>query len=53
MWPTSWSFQISPEGVNALRLYQYRGTDKSYLYKYVLSPWAQYCVDKFTPTWTA
>jgi hypothetical protein len=42
---------ITPEGRTALSLYKYSGEDRSYLYKYVLSPWAQYCVDHFTP-WT-
>lgn len=33
--------------------YKYKGTDNSYTYKFVLSPFAQWCVDKFTPTTTA
>jgi ethanolaminephosphotransferase len=32
--------------------YKYKGGDQSYLYSYVLSPWAQFCVD-LTPTWVA
>jgi hypothetical protein len=53
MWPASWNFVITDEGKRALRAYTYKGTDKSYLYKYVLSPWSQVCIDKFTPTWIA
>lgn len=32
--------------------YKYRGGDNSILYTYLLSPWAQYCVD-CTPRWVA
>ena len=32
-----------------LKKYQYHGTDNSILYNYVLSPFAQFCVDKFVP----
>ncbi len=44
---------ITPEGREALKRYKYAGADLSYLYKHVLSPWAQFCVDKFTPLWIA
>jgi ethanolaminephosphotransferase len=36
-----------------LHTYQYSGGDSSPVYKYVLSPWAQFCVDNFVPTWLA
>ena len=32
-----------------LKHHVYRGYDNSFIYKYVLSPVAQYCVDHFTP----
>jgi hypothetical protein len=40
---------ITPAGRAALASYKYKGEDRSLLYKYVLSPWAQFCVDYFTP----
>ena len=33
--------------------YKYSGTDSSLLYKHVLSPLAQNCVDMFVPSWVA
>jgi hypothetical protein len=46
-----WKY-ITPEGrVNVLQ-YKYRGTDHSYIYKYIGSPLAEFCV-KLTPTWVA
>lgn len=33
--------------------YKYSGGDSSPVYKYVLSPFAQYCVDRFIPLWFA
>jgi ethanolaminephosphotransferase len=33
--------------------YQYHGSDSSPIYKYILSPFAQFCVDAFTPLWMA
>lgn len=38
--------------IKALRDYTYRGGDTSYIYKYLLSPLAQFCVD-LIPTWVA
>lgn len=38
---------------HAIRTYKYSGGDASLTYKYVLSPFAQFCVDYFTPTWVA
>ena len=36
-----------------LRAYKYRGQDHSLLFKYVLSPWAEFCVRTFVPLWVA
>ena len=36
-----------------LRNHKYSGADNSLLYKYVLSPFASYCVDTFTPQTTS
>ena len=36
-----------------LTKYKYNGGDRSYIYEYVLSPWAQFCVDTFVPQWVA
>lgn len=36
-----------------LRNYQYKGGDSSPIYKYALSPLAQFCVETFTPRWVA
>lgn len=44
---------ITDSGAAALRAYKYSGVDKSLTYKYVLSPFAQWCVDKFTPVTVA
>ena len=38
---------------NNLVNYKYKGGDTSYTYKYVLSPFALWCVDNLTPTWMA
>lgn len=40
---------ISKAGRENLKKYRYHGVDKSLLYKYALSDWAQWCVDKFIP----
>ena len=37
----------------ALRNYKYVGSDTSLIYKHVLSPLAQFCVDSFCPSWLA
>jgi hypothetical protein len=44
---------ITPQRSTALRNFQYKGQDLSLLYRYVLSPWAQFLVDFATPTWLA
>lgn len=36
-----------------LTKYKYNGGDRSYIYKYILSPWAEFCVDTFIPKWVA
>ena len=40
---------IDGKGAAALKSYKYSGSDLSLTYKHVLSPLAQFCVDKFTP----
>lgn len=40
---------ITPHGRAAVKEYKYKGEDRSLLYKYILSPLAQACVDNFTP----
>jgi ethanolaminephosphotransferase len=44
---------ITPQRSAALRAFKYKGQDLSLLYRYVLSPWAQFLVDVATPTWLA
>ena len=44
---------ITEEGRAALKRYKYVGEDRSLLYKYVLSPWAEFCVVWLTPEWVA
>lgn len=44
---------ITPEGAKAARAYKYKGGDKSLVYKYVLSPFADYLVHNWTPEWMA
>ena len=46
-------FFLSDEAVNNLPQFQYRGKDLSLLYHYVLSPLADFCVNKLTPRWVA
>lgn len=33
--------------------YKYDGKDNSYIYQYILSPMAQWCVDRWIPVWMA
>lgn len=42
-------FFISASGAQAIKKFQYSGEDNSLLYKYILSPLAQYFVDNWTP----
>ena len=44
---------LSDENLAKVHKFQYRGADTSPVYKYILSPFAQFCVDKFTPLWMA
>eukprot|EP00639_Heterosigma_akashiwo_P031405 CAMPEP_0194671062 /NCGR_PEP_ID=MMETSP0295-20121207/5584_1 /TAXON_ID=39354 /ORGANISM="Heterosigma akashiwo, Strain CCMP2393" /LENGTH=392 /DNA_ID=CAMNT_0039554425 /DNA_START=34 /DNA_END=1213 /DNA_ORIENTATION=- len=44
---------INAKAAQNLRNYKYVGSDNSLLYKYLLSPFAQYCVDTFVPSWMA
>jgi ethanolaminephosphotransferase len=48
-----WYYYLSDSAAERLPHYQYRGADLSLLYKYVLSPFATWCVDNLTPTWVA
>jgi len=48
-----WYYYLSPHAARRLPHYQYDGADTSHLYKYVLAPFATWCVEKFTPTWIA
>ncbi|CAM9191162.1 unnamed protein product [Ectocarpus sp. 6 AP-2014] len=43
---------VTPRAVKYLRRYQYHGSDRSLLYKYVLSPLAETCL-VFLPSWMA
>ena len=42
-------YYLTPQAARNIPLYKYRGEDRSFLYKYVLSPLAQYLVDNWTP----
>ena len=44
---------LSPSGRASLHTYRYSGVDNSLVYKHLLSPLAQYCVDEWTPVWAA
>ena len=46
-------YYLSPHAVQQLPKFQYNGSDLSLLYKYVLSPFASWCVDNLTPVWLA
>lgn len=48
-----WYYYLSNSAAKRLPHYQYRGADLSLLYKYVLSPFAAWCVDNLIPTWVA
>ncbi|GFH59100.1 hypothetical protein CTEN210_15576 [Chaetoceros tenuissimus] len=41
---------LTPDGIQALLNFQYAGADHSLLYKYILSPLAQFFVDNVVPT---
>jgi ethanolaminephosphotransferase len=44
---------MTPEEVRGLIAYKYNGGDTSLVYKYLLSPFAQFLVDYCVPTWVA
>jgi len=44
---------LPEEGEKRLPLYKYSGSDASLIYKYFLSPTAQFVVDKLVPSWLA
>lgn len=44
---------LSTKAREQIPQYRYNGQDLSLLYKYVLSPLAQFCVDNLTPRWLA
>lgn len=46
-------YYLSPEACYELPRFQYKGEDRSLLYAHVLSPLAQFCVDRFVPRWMA
>lgn len=48
-----WYYYLTPNAVKRLPEYKYQGEDQSPLYKYVLSPFASWCVDNLTPEWVA
>lgn len=51
--PTHCAMYTTPEGRAALHHHAYNGEDRSLIYKHVLSPWAEFCVAAYTPTWLA
>ena len=44
---------LSKESLAKVKDFRYQGSDTSPIYKYLLSPFAQFCVDKCTPLWMA
>lgn len=44
---------LGKDSLRKVANFQYKGSDTSPVYKYFLSPFAQLCVDKFTPLWIA
>lgn len=44
---------LSPEYENNIRSYKYVGGDNSYLYSYIFSPIANFCVNYIVPEWLA
>jgi len=44
---------LTPQNKFAIKHYVYQGGDTSFTYKYILSPFAQFCVDTFVPIWVA
>jgi len=46
-------FYLSESAAKNLLQYEYKGVDNSLIYKYILSPFANYLVNRITPTWLA
>ena len=46
-------FYLSEAAANSLVRYEYKGVDHSFIYRYILSPFAQLLVDTLTPHWLA
>jgi len=46
-------YHLNNDDKITLKNYSYSGYDASLTYKYVLSPFAQFCVDHFIPIWMA
>jgi ethanolaminephosphotransferase len=44
---------VPPEFEKNLETYKYEGGDQSYIYSYLLSPIANFCVNKLVPSWMA
>ena len=44
---------LSRESLAKVKDFRYQGSDTSPIYKYLLSPFAQFCVDQCTPLWIA
>jgi len=44
---------VPPESENNLKTYKYVGGDDSYLYSYLFSPLANFCVNYLVPEWLA
>jgi ethanolaminephosphotransferase len=47
--PKGYFYYLNADARKDLLTYQYHGSDNSLLYQYILSPFAQYCVDHFVP----
>lgn len=44
---------VSQIGARNIKQYKYSGSDDSYLYNYIISPFAANLVEKYIPTWLA
>ena len=44
---------LSEKNLAMVHKFQYHGSDTSPIYQYILSPFAQFCVENFTPFWMA
>ena len=50
---TGSSYYLNDDAREQLPRYQYKGSDNSLMYKYLLSPLAKFCVDNLTPVYLA